>query len=238
MAKEQVHGVFESIAQQYDAANDRISLGFHRVWKQKLVDALLVPCRESDPGMVLDVCCGTGDITWRIASANPDVFVTGLDFSAQMLDVARQRTDALDNVMLVEGNAMELPFDDGTFDSAIVSFGLRNTPDYEQVLSEMVRVVRGGGIVACLDASVPDNKFIEPFYQVYYKHIMTFLGGGLKHHHEYEWLYQSTQEFLRKGELAELFEKVGLAQVSVKQFMFGAAALHVGHVPCAVDADA
>ena len=235
MAKEQVHGVFESIAQQYDAANDRISLGFHHLWKRQLVQAALAPCRESDPGMVLDVCCGTGDITERIAQSSPDVFVTGLDFSAHMLEVAHERTESLDNVMLVEGNAMELPFDDGTFDSAVVSFGLRNTPDYEQVLHEMARVVRPGGVVACLDASVPDNKAIEPFYQVYYKYIMTFLGGGIKHHGEYEWLYQSTQEFLRKDELAALFSKVGLDYVTVKSFMFGAAALHTGYVPLASD---
>lgn len=230
MAKEQVHGVFESIADQYDAANDRISLGMHRAWKRCLEDAALAPCLESDPGMVLDVCCGTGDITEQIARNNPDVFVVGLDFSAHMLEVAEQRTRGLENVMLVEGNAMELPFDEGTFDSAVISFGLRNTPDYEQVLSEMARVVRPGGVVACLDASVPDNPVIQPFYQFYYKHIMTFLGGGISHHREYEWLYESTQQFLRKNELATLFRKVGLRYVYIRPFMFGAAALHTGYV--------
>lgn len=230
MAKEQVHGVFESIARQYDAANDRISFGMHRAWKRCLEDAALVPCMESDPGLVLDVCCGTGDITEQIARNNPDVLCVGLDFSAQMLDVAEKRTAGLENVMLVEGNAMELPFDDDTFDSAVISFGLRNTPDYEQVLSEMTRVVRGGGVVACLDASVPENGAIQPFYQFYYKRVMTFLGGGLSHHKEYEWLYESTQQFLRKNELAALFSKVGLRYVDVRPFMFGAAALHTGYV--------
>ena len=180
---------------------------------------------------MLDVCCGTGDITERIARNHPNIFVTGLDFSAQMLDVARHRTQDLQNVMLVEGNAMSLPFDDDTFDSAVISFGLRNTPDYEQVVGEMMRVVKPGGVVACLDASVPDSKLIDPFYQLYYKNIMTFLGGGFSHHDQYEWLYESTQEFLRKDQLKALFEKVGLAYVSVRSFMFGAAALHVGYVP-------
>ena len=231
MTKEHVHGVFESIAGQYDAANDRISLGAHRIWKRHLEEAALVACAHKQVGMVLDVCCGTGDITERIARNNADVFVVGLDFSAQMLDVARERTAGLDNVMLVEGNAMELPFDDGVFDAAVVSFGLRNTPDYLQVVQEMRRVVRGGGVVACLDASVPDNMLIQPFYQFYYKYIMTFLGGGIRHHGEYEWLYQSTQEFLRKDELVQLFADAGLVDVRVASFMFGAAALHTGHVP-------
>ena len=239
MAKEHVHGVFQSIASQYDAANDRISLGMHHFWKQELVGVAVKATEIRLPkqveamvpvGMVLDVCCGTGDITERIARTRPDVFVTGLDFSDEMLNVARSRTLGLENVKLVEGNALELPFDDGTFDSAVISFGLRNTPDYEKVLSEMKRVVRNGGTVACLDASVPDDPFIHPFYEVYYKYIMTFLGGGFTKHKEYEWLYQSTEEFLRKDELAALFTLVGLKDVKVKPFMFGAAALHTGRV--------
>lgn len=231
MAKEHVHGVFESIAGQYDMANDRISLGMHRRWKQKLVDMTAAACAGSYPGMVLDVCCGTGDVAERIAAWHPEIFVTGLDFSSRMLDVARGRMGNLPNVMLVEGNALALPFDDDTFDAAVISFGLRNTPDYAQVVREMSRVVHGGGLVACLDASVPDEEFIKPFYDFYYKNVMTMLGGGVRKRAEYEWLYQSTQEFLRKDELERLFRDAGLQFVSCRSFMFGAAALHIGFVP-------
>ena len=220
---------FRRIAGRYDRSNNLISLGLQKGWKRMLTGRLLKKLPEN--ASVLDVCCGTGDITERIARNHPNIFVTGLDFSAQMLDVARHRTQDLQNVMLVEGNAMSLPFDDDTFDSAVISFGLRNTPDYEQVVGEMMRVVKPGGVVACLDASVPDSKLIDPFYQFYYKNIMTFLGGGFSHHDQYEWLYESTQEFLRKDQLKALLEKVGLAYVSVRPFMFGAAALHVGYVP-------
>lgn len=232
MAKEHVHGVFESIASGYDAANDRISLGMHRLWKRALVDAALKPCANPKrAGLVLDLCCGTGDITAMLAQRDPGVMVCGLDFSASMLDVARQRVSALDNVMLVEGNAMQLPFDDGTFDSTVISFGLRNTPDYHRVIDEMVRVTRPGGVVACLDASVPDSSLVQPFYQFYYKNVMTLLGGGISHRDEYDWLYESTQEFLRKDELARLFEDCGLVCVHVRSFMFGAASLHTGVKP-------
>lgn len=234
MAKEHVHGVFESIAQGYDAANDRISLGMHRLWKRALCDVALSACPGASvdrAGRILDVCCGTGDITQMLASRDASTLVCGIDFSANMLEVAKQRLCNLDNVMLVLGNAMQLPFDDGTFDSAVVSFGLRNTPDYGQVIDEMTRVVRPGGVVACLDASVPDSELIQPFYRLYYKHIMTLLGGGLSHREEYDWLYESTQEFLRKDELAQLFVESGLVQVEVWSFMFGAAALHTGIKP-------
>lgn len=238
MAKEHVHGVFESIADGYDAANDRISLGMHRMWKRCLEDVALAACAGREPGIVLDVCCGTGDITEQIARAHPELLVVGLDFSAGMLDVACTRMAGMDNVLLVEGNAMDLPFDDGIFDAAVVSFGLRNTPDYEQVLRQMARVTRPGGSVACLDASVPDAAFVRPFYRLYYKYIMTLLGGGVRHHGEYEWLYESTQQFLSKIELAALFGRVGLEQVAARSFMCGAAALHTGVVGEAGGADA
>lgn len=232
VAKEHVHGVFEAIADGYDAANDRISLGMHRFWKRALCEVALGPCEtEKRAGLVLDVCCGTGDITQMLATASPSTLVCGLDFSAHMLEVAEHRLEGVDNVMLVEGNAMRLPFDDGTFDSSVISFGLRNTPDYERVISEMARVTRPGGVVACLDASVPESDFVQPFYQFYYKNIMTLLGGGLSNRKEYDWLYESTQEFLSKDELAQLFVDCGLISVTVRPFLFGSAALHVGIVP-------
>ena len=282
MAKEHVHGVFQSVAKQYDAANNRISLGMHHAWKRKLVAAALSVCGEGGTcgasgngeggargasgdngrgtndgkgakggvrgaakssvrgasgnnaaaknGKILDVCCGTGDITARIASEHPDVHVTGLDFSSEMLKVAHARTDKMPNVELVEGNAMKLPFKKGSFDAAVISFGLRNTPDYLQVIKEMARVVRSGGLVACLDASVPSNCVVLPFYKFYYKTIMPTLGGGFSKRSEYKWLYQSTQEFLTKAELAALFEQAGLRDVNLRSFMCGAAALHTGYV--------
>ena len=99
---------------------------------------------------------------------------------------------------------------------------------FGQVLSEMRRVVRPGGGVACLDASVPDAPWVYPFYDFYYKNVMTLIGGGTDKHAEYEWLYESTQEFLRKAELAALFREVGLEDVQIKSYMFGASALHMG----------
>ncbi len=228
MVKEHVHGVFQSIAPQYDAANDRISFGMHRLWKRDLVSFALRFTGESSPAKVLDVCCGTGDVTEQLCLANPGCLAVGLDFSSEMLKVAEKRLSSVCNAMLIEGNAMDLPFDDETFDAAIISFGLRNTPDYKQVLSEMRRVVRSGGGVACLDASVPDNPVVFPFYNFYYKNVMTLLGGGTEKHAEYEWLYESTQEFLRKAELAALFREVGLDDVHIRSYMFGASALHTG----------
>ena len=235
MDKEQlVHGVFQSVADSYDAANDRISLGMHHRWKRELVSAV-TDVLPAQGGSILDLCCGTGDITLRLAREHSDAQVTGLDFSQGMLDVARQHVAAaaLSNVDLVEGDAMHLDYPDSSFDAAVISFGLRNTPDYAQVVGEMTRVVRPGGLVACLDASVPDNRAVRPFYMVYYRVFMPLLGGGISKRDEYKWLYRSTQEFLNKRELAALFTDSGLERVGVRGFMCGSAALHTGFVPSA-----
>lgn len=126
---------------------------------------------------------------------------------------------------------MNLPFEDNTFSAACISFGLRNTSDYLRVLQEMTRVVVPGGWVYCLDSFVPDSLVIRPFYSVYFRYVMPFLGGGFRHRQEYTWLWQSTQDFLRKKELLDLFGQAGLIDRQMKSRLFGACVLHKGKKP-------
>ena len=143
--REKVYHVFQQISQTYDRANGRISLGMESRWKDCLIEAV---CEQAAKGSrVLDVCSGTGDIAISLAAHRPDLKVTGLDFSPAMLDVARKKGAPLANVTWQEGDAMNLPFEDNTFSSACISFGLRNTSDYLRVLQEMTRVVVPGGWV-------------------------------------------------------------------------------------------
>lgn len=216
--EEKVYNVFQTISEGYDEANTRISFGMEKNWKQNLINLFEANSK------VLDVCCGTGDIS--IALKNKNCEVTGLDFSPAMLDVAKRKCSSA--VTWIEGNAMQLPFEDNSFDAACISFGLRNTPDYETVLKEMKRVVRPGGIIACLDSFVPDNSFIKIFYNIYFKGIMPHIGGQKEHKEEYDWLANSTESFLRASELKLLFESVGIKNVKVKKMMCGACCLHSG----------
>ena len=216
--EEKVYKVFETISEGYDDANKRISLGMEQSWKKNLVSIF------SEGESVLDVCCGTGDIA--IALYNKGCKVTGLDFSPAMLSVAKKKQE--EGITWLEGNAMELPFEDNSFDGATISFGLRNTPDYKQVLSEMKRIVKPGGTIACLDSFVPENGFIKFFYNIYFKGIMPHIGGHKEHKKEYDWLANSTEEFLRASELEELFIGIGLKGVKVKKMMCGACCLHYG----------
>ena len=216
--EEKVYKVFETISEGYDDANTRISLGMEKSWKKELINLF-------DSNLkVLDVCSGTGDIA--IALNAKGCQMTGLDFSPAMLEVAKKKCPS--GITWIQGNAMNLPFEDNSFDGACISFGLRNTPDYEKVLLEMKRVVKPGGTIACLDSFVPDNGFIKFFYNIYFKGIMPHIGGKNEHKEEYDWLANSTEMFLRSKELKTLFEKVGIKNVEVKKMMCGACCLHKG----------
>lgn len=224
--REKVYKVFQNISTGYDTANNRISMGLEQRWKQCLID--MVDRQTDAGGHVLDVCSGTGDIAIAIATARPDIQVTGLDFSPAMLQQAKRKSVSLQNTAWCEGDAMALPFADHTFNAACISFGLRNTSDYRQVLREMQRVIKPGGWVYCLDSFVPDSWCIRPFYHLYFRGIMPLLGGGWGHRQEYQWLWRSTRDFLRKGQLLELFRQTGLVKVQMDSYLFGACVLHRG----------
>jgi demethylmenaquinone methyltransferase/2-methoxy-6-polyprenyl-1,4-benzoquinol methylase len=165
-----VFSVFEKVSEGYDEANDRISLGLQKQWKKMLTDRL-ADSLPSGSGM-LDVCCGTGDIAIAAAKGRPDVSVTGMDFSPAMLKIAGEKGKGIPNLHWERADAMHLPWEDNSFSAVTISFGLRNTPDYEQVIAEMYRVLRPGGYMYCLDSFVPDIPVVLPFYRLYFKWIM------------------------------------------------------------------
>ncbi len=176
---------------------------------------------RSKNGKVLDVCCGTGDISISLAEKRGDLSITGVDFSSAMLNEAVKKSENL-NIVWQKADALSLPFEDSSFSVATISFGLRNTVDYEKVLKEMIRVVKKDGYIYCLDSFVPDNMWIQPFYKMYFKYIMPLFGGGKKYYKEYVWLYESTEQFLKKKELISLYEKLALKEIKYCSKICGA----------------
>ena len=180
---------------------------------------------------MLDVASGTGDVALQLAAALPDAWIVASDFSENMLAVAQRRIEAA-GVTTIEiscQNAMQMSFPDASFDAVTISFGLRNMPDYQRVIEQCVRVMRPGGLFACLDASYPTNPVIKPFFRLYFAHLMPWIGRVLaKAPDEYQWLADSTEAFLKKDELACLMEHCGLGAVNCRSFMLGGAALHTG----------
>jgi demethylmenaquinone methyltransferase/2-methoxy-6-polyprenyl-1,4-benzoquinol methylase len=208
-----------------------ISFQRHKAWRQYTMRVMDV----KQGAAALDVCCGTCDWTIALARAvGKDGKVYGLDFSQNMLSIGDEKIKALnlDQVKLVHGNAMQLPFEDNTFDYVTIGFGLRNVPDYLQVLREMTRVVRPGGKVVCLETSQPTIFGVRQLYVLYFRYIMPILGKMLaKSYKEYSWLQESASTFPGMQELARMFEQAGLEKVQVKPFTFGVAAMHVGYKP-------
>ena len=224
-----VYDIFQTLAPRYDRANARISLGLERGWKKLLVNRLLAGIGAGE--QALDVCCGTGDIAIALAGRRPDLEVTGLDFSPAMLEVAQNKGEGLENLHWVQGDALELPFPDGMFAAACISFGLRNTAGYGRVLEEMYRVTAPGGRVFCLDSFVPDHPLVVPAYRLYFRHLMPILGGGRRYRKQYEWLYESTQQFPGRKKIMKLFSRTGMEEVQSRSRMLGACVLIEGKKP-------
>lgn len=221
--------IFNTIAPSYDYMNNVISLGTHKSWRKKVAKAMPI----STGSQVLDLCCGTGDWTIHHAqSIGTTGHVVGLDFSENMLMVAKEKVATLnleEEITLVQGDAMDTKYEDNTFDFVTIGFGLRNLPDKVAGLEEMYRVLKPGGTVIILETSQPDNVLIRPFWRFYFSKIMPLLGKILtKQKAEYQYLDETTEKFMSYQELVELMQKIGFKEVKYERYNFGAAAAHFG----------
>ncbi|WP_102692518.1 demethylmenaquinone methyltransferase [Rummeliibacillus pycnus] len=224
--EKRVHEVFENISDSYDKMNSVISFQMHKNWRKDTMNRMAVK-----PGSkALDVCCGTADWTIALAEAvGENGQVIGLDFSQNMLKVGIEKTKSIKQIELVHGNAMELPFPDNTFDYVTIGFGLRNVPDYMQVLREMHRVVKPGGKVVCLETSQSEIPGYRQLFRFYFHFIMPLFGKIFaKSYKEYSWLQESANEFPGMKKLKKMFEEAGLQKVTYKSYSGGAAAMHMG----------
>lgn len=222
-----MHSVFESIAPKYDIMNDILSFRRHKAWRK----FTMIKMDMSQGDTAIDLCCGTCDLTISMAQSSGGS-ITGLDFSEGMLEVGRKKiaeSGLESSINLIQGNAMALPFEDNTFEYATIGFGLRNVPDLRQVLSEMKRVVKPGGMVVCLELSKPTWQPFKGLYYFYFKHLLPMLGKLIaKRYEQYKWLPDSLVQFPGREELAQIFRETGLSQVEAYPLTGGIAALHIG----------
>jgi demethylmenaquinone methyltransferase / 2-methoxy-6-polyprenyl-1,4-benzoquinol methylase len=227
---------FDRIAQGYDRANDAISFGMHRFWKEHAIKAL----NPKPGGRYLDVCCGTGDLALRIAEkAGPQSEVVGLDFSTNMLDVARHRIRhqnpdqiaQLAKVEWVRGDALHLPFADRSFDGAIISFGLRNLTNLPAGIAEMARVVKHGGRVVNLDLGHPSGLVFAPLFYFFFRHIVPIMGQLLQNDRTaYTYLPSSLETYPKPDGITEIFKAAKLQDITYEPLAFGSVAMHKGTV--------
>jgi len=227
-----VQETFNSIAKNYDLMNTLITLGLDKSWRRLVVRRSEL--KESGTG--LDICCGTGMLTMELArAAGAAGGVTGLDFSEKMLDVARQNIrefEFKDNIQLIQGDAMDLPFESGTFDCATVGWGLRNVPDILQTVQEMTRVVKPGGKVVSLDMAQPSVPVFRELYWLFFNKVIPAAGklfsGNKK---AYDYFYNSAKAFVRQKELAGIFAQAGLIETGFINLCGGVVAIVEGRKP-------
>lgn len=231
MDKEQrVHKIFNTISKDYDHMNNIISFNQHTLWRNKTMSHMFLDSNMT----VLDVCCGTGDWTIQLAASGAET--TGLDFSENMLEVAEGKTEQWDNISLIHGNAMDLPFEDDHFDYVTIGFGLRNLPDYGAAIADFYRVLKPGGTLVILETSTPENNLINSGFELYFGKIMPMLGGIIvKKKDEYAWLHESTSSFMTKNELKRMLDTTGFTNIKIIPHTLGTAASHFAIKPIDVN---
>lgn len=192
---EKIKKLFNYIAPHYDQNNDIISLLMHRLIKFDVIRRLP---ELHENAKILDLCCGTGDITNLLHKKYHDALVTGLDFSDEMLKIARKKNKKL---KFEEADCASIPYPDNTFDLITICFGLRNTPDYDKVLSEINRVLKPNGIFLHLDFGNASKTADKVFHKI------VELVAQLQEDDSYIYLMESKHEFPPVEELIKLFAK-------------------------------
>ncbi len=209
-----VRALFARIAPQYDAFNFWLSLGQHHVWKAMAVK--WSGCRLG--GHHLDVCCGSGDLAFQAAKqVGTTGHVVGVDFCEALLAIAAQRQVGRFQRYAMQwrsGNALNLPFAEGQFDSATMGYGLRNVGNIPQALSELARVLKPEGKVAILDFHRPDNAYLEQFQRWYLHNIVVPLAQQYQIRDEYAYLQPSLDRFPTGPDQVKLAQAAGLTAVT------------------------
>ena len=215
--------MFDRIARRYDLVNTVLSAGTDGGWRRRA--ARLTELKAG--GSALDVACGSGKLTAVLARmAGPSGHVVGLDFSRQMLEVARSEHPGIE---FLDGDALNLPFEDAGFDASTIAFGLRNLADPVRGLREMLRVVRPGGRAVVLEFVRPPNGPVGSAYRVYLRTLLPAIGGVLSGQPTaYRYLSDTVDSYRNADELRALAEVAGWKGVRYKSVAAGTVGLLSG----------
>ena len=220
-----VNSVFSKVYKKYDLMNDIMSLGIHRIWKNKLIDWMSPQLNQN----LIDVASGTGDIAKLFSQKNNNsTQITCVEPNDEMYFVGKSNLENFKNIKWYKAKAEKLPFKDDTYDFYTISYGIRNVSDINLSLKEALRVLKPGGRFMCLEFSKIDNEMINLIYQKYSK-IIPFVGkyivGSSK---PYDYLIKSINEFYSQDELANLITNNGFSNVEYRNLSNGISAIHSG----------
>lgn len=225
--------MFDRIAPSYDRLNHLMSMNVDRRWRRRAVRELV----DGTPQRILDVACGTGDSTIAVAKAAAEgSTVVGVDISEGMMsmvmDKARKEGVA-ERIRLQVADAEVLPFGDSDFDRVSCAFGVRNFTNKEQGLREFFRVLSPGGKLVILELSVPRNKVVRFFYDLYFSHILPWIGGRVSGDKSaYRYLPASVHAFPPPEDFMRMLSEAGFSAVRHRSLSLGLCRLFVGEKSC------
>jgi demethylmenaquinone methyltransferase / 2-methoxy-6-polyprenyl-1,4-benzoquinol methylase len=235
-ASKKVREMFTQIAPRYDLLNHVLSFELDRLWRARAAKHLR-PILERPDAVVLDLCCGTGDLAFALAHAGNARFI-GADFAHTMLVRARAKSSHLSgadgagattHMPFFEADALRLPFSDSSFDLVTSAFGFRNLANYEAGLCEIHRVLKPGGTIAILEFAEPPEGFLGDAYRWYFTKVLPRIGWLISGHQSaYTYLPKSVARFLRPAELVALLRSVGYKSVHFREWTMHTVALHTG----------
>lgn len=231
-----VRRLFDYVAHRYDFLNHLFSFGADLFWRRKTA----LVARQFSPGSVLDLCCGTGDLTCALAKHLPSSSsIHALDFSENMLHRARRkfsRKNLHGSISLIQTDCMALPFGDNTFDLCTIAFGLRNFDSPEQGLMEMRRVTKHGGKIVILEFDLPANRVVRFVYLKYFLYVIPFIARIVLGKTEdfpdnpYRYFTGSVIDFAGRKKIDSLFEHCAIANTKTILNSFGISAIYIGEV--------
>lgn len=225
---ERIREMFDTIAPRYDFLNRLLSLGIDQHWRRFAVRQI----RCSATGKVLDVATGTGDVALAIAAATPaTVSICGIDFSPQMVGLGREKVNAspyAGRIDLQVAPCEAIPFENDSFDSATIAFGIRNVVDRLSGLKEMLRVLKPGGRVVILEFSNPRSKIFKALYNFYFLKVLPVIGGMFSTFSAYRYLPDSVLEFPSQEDFKRTMAEAGFRDIVHYDLTLGIATVYVG----------
>ena len=225
---EAVREMFSGIATKYDFLNHFLSVNIDKKWR-RLVAKKLRTVLDDENALVLDVACGTGDLSLEL-QRNAAAKVIGTDFCRPMLEIAFDKNDqSATKIPYIEADGMNLSFADETFDAVTIAFGLRNFSNWQNGLIELRRILKPGGKLAVLEFSTPLVPGFRQAFQFYFSNILPRIGGVVSGSRgAYEYLPDSVSRFPDQKNLLKMMEETGFSEVEYKNLTGGIAALHIG----------
>jgi demethylmenaquinone methyltransferase/2-methoxy-6-polyprenyl-1,4-benzoquinol methylase len=228
-----LHGMFTKVPPRYDMVNHVITLGQDSRWRRLAATT----CLEGNPSRILDLGCGTGDLTINIArlAVKKDMAISGLDYSRPMLELARRKAlkaGVGSKVTFIHGEAAKIPFPDGYFVCVGISFAFRNltyqNPLCQPHLAEVLRVLQPSGRYVIVESSQPQHRLIRALFHLYLRSFVKPAGMILSGNRgAYRYLAESAAHYYSPEEIREMLRQAGFREVTYRPLLCGAAGIHV-----------